>query len=313
MIKLFYKLAVILVVLLCSCNTNKVVETILGVPKLSKSLSEIRNQVSLISEKTQVIEINNTLTPLSKNKEECLIALNMKLKSGNLDTVIFTFSDGKLSYIEMIGNVVNCLTSERKETPVKFSDYVLYPSDLLYLNPKKDRAWILNKESQHSNMFLVERSNLNQKSNKKNNSSIKIPSFIKMDEDFETLKPIFQNKSMFMNIENIGKDNQTKKFQINAYGIEFAGFPRKFEARFEDGKLNMIWILTGKGEENRLRTKLINEYGKALFVSKKWEAYNDWKILLRKDIPEILILNQELGLTFKNKLIKSKISNNNLK
>lgn len=48
-----------------------------------------------------------------------------------------------------------------------------------------------------------------------------------------------------------------------SYGYDYAGFLRKIEAVFGDGILQVVWILTGKGEEDRLRQSLVKEFGTA--------------------------------------------------
>lgn len=94
------------------------------------------------------------------------------------------------------------------------------------------------------------------------------------------------------------------QLQLNCFGIEYAGFPRKIEARFGDGKLNMVWILTGKGEENRIREKLKTEYGEPVFVNDTWEIFDGWTVGLRKDKPELLLLTKELGQFYKKEYFK---------
>jgi hypothetical protein len=54
--------------------------------------------------------------------------------------------------------------------------------------------------------------------------------------------------------------------------MEYAGFPRKFEVRFENNKLKKVWILKGKEEENRIREKLTIEYGNSIFENDKPEV-----------------------------------------
>ncbi len=66
----------------------------------------------------------------------------------------------------------------------------------------------------------------------------------------------------------------------------------------------MVWILTGKGEENRLRQQIVKEYGPALYVDEAWEAYNNWQLMLRKDKPEILLLTKELAEFYRKDYFK---------
>jgi hypothetical protein len=81
---------------------------------------------------------------------------------------------------------------------------------------------------------------------------------------------------------------------MNAYGFEYLGVPRKIEAVFADDKLTIVWILTGKGEEDRIRTALTESYGHPVFVSDTIEAFNNWSVALRKDKPEVLAIAPEL-------------------
>jgi hypothetical protein len=89
------------------------------------------------------------------------------------------------------------------------------------------------------------------------------------------------------------------QIQLDCFGIEFAGFPRKLEARFGDDRLNVLWILTGKGEEDRIRRHLTQAFGKAIYVNNDWEIFKDWQVLLRKDKPEVLLLTPELAKFYK--------------
>ncbi len=230
----------------------------------------------------------------------------VKLENGTIDKVSFTFSDDKLSYIQAKGNVTNLLTKSIKSEAKSYLDYNIYESELLFINIKKDIAWQLTPESRHLNLFTWDNPYLkdNNSNEVKYNPSVKIPSFIRMNESIDSLIPLLKSNSTFIEIRKLKETDNITKTQINCFGIEYAGFPRKFEARFENNKLNMVWILTGKGEENRIREKLTEEYGKALFINDSWEVFNNWTVLLRKDKPEILLLTKELGLMYKKQYSK---------
>lgn len=141
-------------------------------------------------------------------------------------------------------------------------------------------------------------------------SFTKIPNLIKMGELMNDVMPLLKSYSLFIEIEKLEETDTMTNTQINYFGIEYAGFPRKFEARFENNKLNMVWILTGKGEENRLRRKLTAVYGKVLFVNGSWEVFNNWTVLLRKIKPGILFLPKDSDYDIRNN-IQNRISNNN--
>jgi len=270
--------------------------------KFQESITSVQKKVNVISNDISLININAPSFPLSNKKETHLVATMVKLENGMLDKVVFTFSDDKLCYIQARGNVMQVLTPNIKSEVSTYLKYIVYQSDFLFINESKDVAWQLTPESLHPNLFTWDNPYLN-KANHHNeikyNVSVKVPSFIKMGENIDDLLPLLKKHSDFIEVKKLERSTSTTKTQINCFGIEYAGFPRKFEARFENNKLNMVWILTGKGEENRLRKKLIEEYGKALFINNNWEVFNDWTVLLRKDKPEILLLTKEIGLMYK--------------
>jgi len=301
-----YSLKLLVIFLFISFNSQSQVSTIFNGVKFDESLLDVQKKLSVISNDVRLIKIATPSFPLSKNKEEHLIASIVNLKNGIIDKVVFTFADDKLCYIQAKGNVIKGLTSNIKSEVKTYLDYQIYTSDLLFINKKKDVAWLLTPESAHPNLFTWDNPYLssNDSTEIKYNSSVKIPSFINMGGSIDFLIPLLKNNSALINVEKLVETDSISKTQVNCFGIEYAGFPRKFEARFENEKLNMVWILTGKGEENRIRKKLTQEYGSALFINDSWEVFNNWTVLLRKDKPEILLLTKELGLMYKKQYSK---------
>ena len=86
--------------------------------------------------------------------------------------------------------------------------------------------------------------------------------------------------------------------------MDYLGFPRKAEARFGDNKLNVVWILTAKGEEDRIRKALTAQYGDPIFVNENWEIFDNWQVGLRKDKPEVLLIKKQIGLEYKKSFFK---------
>ena len=91
--------------------------------------------------------------------------------------------------------------------------------------------------------------------------------------------------------------------QVNCFGYEYAGFPRKFEAIYGDGILEVVWILTGKGEENRVRQALIEAFGPAENINDQWETFAGFRVSLRKDKPEVLLLSERMVPYYKKELL----------
>ncbi len=269
--------------------------------KLEESIEIVKQKLSDIAEVTNIISVENPSFPLAKSTEEHIICTNIKTKNGTIKRAVFTFADDKLSYIEARGNTYNVFASKRKDTARTYMDYDVYFKDKLFLNKKKDIAWILNQKAMHTNLFTWENPYLNSdyKIKAVTNSSDKIPSFLKMGASIEELKPLFESNSSFTNTEELDGSDPNAQLQINCFGVEYLGFPRKVEARFGDNKLNVVWILTAKGEEDRINKALIAQYGKPIYTNDDWEIYNNWQVGLRKDKPEVLLMTQKIGLEYK--------------
>lgn len=273
---------------------------------LNESLAEVTKKVKSISEQTKLISIEAPSFPLAEKKEDHLICLNVKTNKGIVEKVVFTFADDKLVYIEARGNVYNVLGGEREEKAVNYLGYEIYIKERLFLKKEQDIAWVLNQEAMHVNLFTWNNPYLIEEGDVSKNlkSSKRIPSFFKMGTSLDEIKPLLEFNSNFTNTQKLDGSDPKAQLQINCFGISYLGFPRKAEARFGDNKLNVVWILTAKGEENRIRKALINQYGEPIFVNEKWEIFNDWQVGLRKDKPEILLVTQEIGLEYKSTFFK---------
>jgi hypothetical protein len=86
---------------------------------------------------------------------------------------------------------------------------------------------------------------------------------------------------------------------IQAKGNVMDAFLGKWKPDLGGGPLNMVWILTAKGEEERLRAKLVHQYGGPVYEDEDWVIFHDWQVCLRMDKPEILLVTPELGKLYK--------------
>jgi len=280
-------------------------ETIFNGITLGNNKEEVLIKLSSISATANLISPKIVRFPLAKNTEAHLVCTNIKTRNGIIEKAVFTFADDKLNYIEAQGNTANTFESKRKDTAKSYLDYKAYVNDKLFLNSKKDIAWILNQEGLHLNLFTWENPYLNATNYKVTAKISKnIPEFIKMGADLNELKPVFDTNSLFTNTEKLDGSDPNAQLQINCFGVDYFGFPRKVEARFGDNKLNVVWILTAKTEEDRIRQELTKTYGNPIFVDDAWEIFDNWKVGLRKDKPEILLLTQEIGLFYKKEFFK---------
>lgn len=300
------KIIFTIIFLITPCMFYAQTESIFNGVKLNESLEKTVQKLKEISKTVDTISVDNPNFPLAKLKEEHLVCSQVKTSNGIIDKVVFTFADDTLKYIEARGNVQKVFVSKRIDTARVYLNYDVYVADRMFLNKNKDAAWILTKEAMHTNLYAWENPymNLSYKDETEPNSSDQIPAFIKMGATIDELKPILEAHSTFTNTEKLDGSDPNAQIQINCFGVDYLGFPRKIEARFGDNKLNVVWILTGKGEEDRIRRALMNQYGNPIFSNNDWEIFNNWQVGLRKDKPEVLLMEKTIGLEYKTSYFK---------
>ena len=271
---------------------------------MNESLAIVQTKLNGIVASSKVISVKDPVFPLAKNEEQHLVCSEIKTETGIISKAVFTFADDQLTYIEAHGNVEQSLASNLTDTLSHYMGYEIYSKQKLFINTKKDIAWIMTKEAMHPNLFVWENPYLKTQKNEALNNTGLIPAFLKMGTPFNELKASLEANSAFTTKEELDGSDPNAQYQINCFGVNYLGFPRKAEARFGDDKLNMVWILTGKGEEDRVRQALTKQYGPPIFEDDAWEVYNNWQVGLRKDKPEVLLLEQQIGLGYKKSYFK---------
>lgn len=271
-----------------------------------ESLESVKQKIGPDVLSHSVLVPDEPIFPLAKNTEAHLLCTNLKTEKGTLSQVVFTFADDQLHYIEAHGNAINVFFNTRKDSIPSYMDYKVVFEEGLFGNTEKDIVWHMTKEATHPNLFAWENPYLKEVGavSVGYNTSGAIPSFIEMGASLEDLRPLLEANSSFIHEMKLDGSDPNAQLQLDCFGVEYAGFPRKIEARFGNGQLNVVWILTGKGEEDRIRKKLVQQYGKPVFVNEAWEIFENWTIGLRKDKPEVLLLTPELGQFYKKEFFK---------
>ncbi len=261
-------------------------------------------KIKAISESTKLITIQQPRFPMAKNSEQHLLGTNIKTENGTIDRAVFTFADDKLVYIETRGNSEEVFVAHRSDTARTYLDYKVYSREGLFIDTKKDITHILTDEGMHLNLFTWENPYFQPEYMTPAEFNKEVPAFLEMGATLEMIRPMLEANSAFVVEEELDGADPNAQLQLNGFGVEYMGFPRKVEARFGDEMLNVVWILTGKGEEDRIRQALVAEFGEPVFTSLEWEIYNNWTVGLRKDKPEVLLMRQEIGLQYKTSYFK---------
>lgn len=242
--------------------------------------------------------------PLAQKLEAHWAVDNFKTEKGVLARVVFVFADDQLVYIQARDGVLLQLDAQPDLTFNSYEDFRFYKAGNVVVHTDRDMAWKLDQEGLHLNLFAWDHPFLTDKAWQYYSKAVGIPEYLKMGASVDLLEPLLEDVSKMIYREELDGSDPNAQLQLNCFGIEYGGFSRKVEARFGDGKLNTVWILTAKAEEGRLRKALTDSFGDPIFVSGDWEAFYNWQVFLRKDKPEVLFLTPDLGLYYKKEYFK---------
>lgn len=292
----------IIFILLVTSINSYAQETLFNNISFNDNVETVKIELLKISDSLTVFEDSNTTFPLAKHKVTHVVIHSISINDTHIKKAVFTFADNKLSYIECFGNVTRLLNEKRNTKTNKYLHFEVYMKDLIFLDKKADRIWMLTPEGAHAHLFTWLNPYLNNsKKAPKYDTSVKLPNYISLGKDFNTIKKAFVKNSKIVEVDSLIKKSTEAQIQINSFGVVYAGFPRKFEARFKDDKLNRLWILTTKNEEARIQRLLTQTFGDPIFINKNWCFYKNWTVALRKDMPEVLFASKEIAKRYKEK------------
>lgn len=237
--------------------------------------------------------------PLAAETEAHWVVRGYRTAANTLEKMVLVFADGKLVFLEAAGGATALLDTYADAAFQPYEAYRFYQHWSLVANTAEDRLWQLTPEGMHLNLFAWHHPLLDGDSFPDYPMQVEVPAFLEMGASLQQLEGKLEAASSLIIREELDGSDPNAQLQLNCYGIPFAGFSRKVEARFGGGRLNVAWILTAKAEEARIREALKGTYGEPVFVSDDWEAYRDWQVFLRKDKPEVLLLTPELGQYYK--------------
>jgi len=260
-------------------------------------IKRIEDQCSSV----ETLNVEPPVIPIALQRETHVLCKKFQSSDGTgIGEVVFVFGDGSLALIEARDGAVSALSALAGAEPIPFQDYVVYMDDMLVTQTGEDAAWLLTPDSVQPHMFLWRNPFLtaNASSSREFEQSAGIPTVLQFGSSIDELKPLLENSCDMTSIQEIEDvwlpTHPAKQTQINCYGYDYAGFPRKIEAIFGDGILQVAWILTGAGEEDRLRQSLVRAFGPAQSDNGTYEVFKNGRVALRKDKPEVLMLAEDL-------------------
>ncbi len=243
------------------------------------------------------VESSQPAFPLAKTTEQHLVCKGYKKDTIQFDKAAFIIADNEFVHMEAHLNDIESIVEALGEQAATYIGMEVYAGGSYWLNRENNTLIWLTKDALHPNLFAWNNPVLMSAPGDYEQTT-EIPSLLNFDADIDTLRPHFEQRCKYVQediIDSIWLPNQPERqVQINCFGYEYAGFERKFEAVFGDGQLQVVWVLSGQQEEQRIRQQLLADWGPAEITNPKWEVFAGGKISLRKDKPELLILADEM-------------------
>lgn len=238
--------------------------------------------------------------PLATSKEEHIICRGFRSGEATIDAIAFVFGDDKLIMLEARGGAVAALGAIDSANLRNYMHYEVSDNSERFVDKNADAVWFLSSSALHPNLFTWSNPHLDATDEpaKAYNLSAVAPTMLAFGSTLDELRKSFVANCALLIIEANQQiwlpHEPSSQTQVNCFGFEYAGFPRKIEAVFGDGVLEVVWILTGKPEEDRVREALVAAFGKGATVNENWEVFAGNRVALRKDKPEVLMISERM-------------------
>lgn len=261
--------------------------------------SEAAPSIEAACDRVTRIEVTGTQFPAASSSEVHLRCESLTLADGRpAGDAVFTFADDGLVLIDTRGGADNLrpenivpvaepgefqvylphkiIVNTSNNSASLFDDFAIMPVAMYWENP----AWTSDEVSAPMDEFFLPTEIV----------------FGALQSDMETELQDVCPLVLGRPIEEVWlATNPAVQFQIDCYGYEIGGYPRKLEFVFGNTKLQQVWLMFGVADIPRLREFLTENYGAAISIDEKYEIFDDWRLALRKDIPEIRMVSNEIA------------------
>jgi hypothetical protein len=270
-------------------------------------IDEARQVAAELCTELREVEVTPPSFPLAREHEVHLVCRGWATPGGEVDRAAFVFADGSLAALEARGGAVAALAGDLSQAD-SYLHYRVFADWHGLADPEADAVWLLSDGARHLNLFTWANPVLTgpDAALPAYEQSAEVPALLDFGTDLDTQLTRFEAECPLLEVardRRVWLPNQPgSQTQVNCFGYEYGGFPRKLEAVYGDGRLHVVWILTGRGEEDRLRQALIEAFGDAISVNEKWEVFADGRVGLRKDKPEVLLLSEEIAPLYRSQM-----------
>jgi len=266
--------------------------------QLGDSLDTLQSKLDNYCDSLHVISVIQPQFPLAETSEDHLICNFYTKGNVTFGKAAFTVADNQLVHMEAVEVDVDATRSQLGRSFGEVSGIEIYGLGTHWLNVAQESLIWVNAEGRHLNLFASHNHFLDDEEFSYGVADISIPSIVKFSRSLSDHRTQLEEVCAPARIEpedEIWLPNAPAvQIQANCYNYQFAGFERKLELVYGDDKLEVVWILTAKPEEQRIRKLLVELWGPPEIDNDVWTVFNEGKIALRKDVPEILLLSDEI-------------------
>lgn len=247
--------------------------------------------------KTEQLDPAPPRLPTTENMESFVLC---EMPGG---AVGLSYSDGSLVLAQLQGvGLIDGFMARRQvsEEPVRYAGRDIYPSVALAVDPAMEQAWLLSPAHLHAHLFLFDHPMLADAAPRLGEaaSPVLLPVGVEIGMDLTDVRALLSVQCAVHEERRIEPatlpGGPSRQVQIDCFGVDVAGFPRKVEFVFADAALELVWILTGEEEHARLLHQLTLAFGDP---TQETDSYVIWPdgLALRKDVPEIMMASPEVA------------------
>ncbi|WP_203295030.1 hypothetical protein [Maricaulis parjimensis] len=211
--------------------------------------------------------------------------------------LLASFADGSLFMLEARGEMTGLVPDV--DPAGNLGGYTVYLPHLIVTHAESGRWFHLSQMDQAPLALGWDNPAWSGERPAPSDTSFALPDWVSFGDSVETLSSVAEAAcplQALRDIPEIWLDTQPQRQQqLDCYGIEVAGYPRKLELVFGDGTLEQVWFMFGEADIPRARDWLTQTYGPALHVDEQYEIFDDWRVALRKDVPEIRAASDRLA------------------
>lgn len=265
---------------------------------LGDDLATLQSKLGDACESLSLVTVSPPRFPLAARREQHLICTHYAQQEITFENSVFTLADDRFVRMEAVGVSVPEILAALGEPEASYLGIDIFQAALFWLAEAQSNFIWLDPEGLHPNLFAWRHPLLSGDAYPGLAQDTTLPRLDAFERTLEQQLSQLQASCSpleLVRIEDIWLRNQpAEQRQANCYNFPYAGFERKIEFVYGDGKLEVVWILTAKAEEQRVRELLIAEWGASTINNAVWEVFDGGRIALRKDTTELLILSEEM-------------------